>query len=368
MSIGLLQAGSLRCALWLCVLFLCGGGVYCAAQTPSDVDARDRSGQTALIRAAGKGDTATVNALIHAGANVNLADDTGQTALIAASTRLDTLRALIKAGADLNIRDSHWGGRTVLMIATDFGWTDVAKTLIEAGADVNIADNHERTALMHAAGLGRSEIVHTLIAGGANLNQRDENGTFPLMHAAWTCHEDIARELMKAGATVGPQEWLKKRRPQFEDFPVRKIYKGASAAVDLHSNTQAPTYRTRLRETAKQKADFAGHYIVADWGCGSNCQVHMVIDAITGKVFDGTGAERGVLFRLDSSLLIADPPDPPESVAYADNTVDSLPVRYLEWKNGKFSPLLVEVCSVSDGHQKCGCENVRELVLQAVPK
>ena len=375
--------GCLRMQLWrrvllncsLCILtliFSAAGGVAHAAQTQTDVDAKDYFGQTALIRASEKGDTAAVNSLIRAGANVNAADRTGRTALLAASAfggKLETVQALIKAGANLNARDLR-PGRTALMFAADFGGTAVAEALIKAGADLNIADHSGGTALIRAVSLGYSDIVQALIKAGANLNQKDKNGTTALTLAAWACHADIVRDLLKAGATVGPEAWMEKTPPRFEDFPVKKVYKGASAPVDLHSNPEAMTYRTRLREGAKHKPNFAGHYIVVDWGCGSNCQVYMLIDAISGRVFDGTGAERGLTFRLDSLLAIADPPDAPDSVAvaYPDDPVPTLPVRYLEWKQGKFIPLYVEACSVKDMHQKCGCDDVRELLFRASPK
>ena len=370
MSIGPLRCGWSKRPLYLFVLLFCGVGlVDRPAQTQTDVDARDYFGQTGLMRAAEKGDTATVNALIRASANVNLADKTGRTALAASAYggKLEVVQALIKAGADLNARDLD-SGRTALVWATDFGGTAVAKALIEAGAELNIADNAGRTALMHAASLGHSETVHELINAGANPNQKDKNGNSALTHAAWACHADIVRDLMKAGATLGPQEWTKKRPPKFEDFLVHNIYKGATAPVDLHSNPEARTYRTRLREGAKHRANFAGRYIVVDWGCGSNCQVYALIDAVTGRVFDGSGAERGADFRLDSSLFIADPAQRPGDVAYSDDPVSSLPVRYLEWRDGKFMLRYVEACSVSDNHQKCGCEDVRELLFQTASR
>jgi len=358
-----------RLSLCLIVFFFCAL-VALAAQTKNDVDAKDNLGQTALIRASEKRDTAAVIALVHAGADVNAADNTGQTALLAASAfggKLETVQALIQGGADLNATDLH-PGRTPLMFTGDFGGTEVAQALIKAGADLNITDHAGRTALMHAISSGHSEIVEALIKAGANLNQTTEEQASPLMLAAWACNPDMVRNLMKAGATVGPQEWMQKRPPQFDDFPVTKIYRGPQRPVDLHSNPQAMTYRTRLREGARHKPNFAGHYIAVDWGCGSNCQSYMLIDAVSGKVFNGTGTERGLNFRLDSSLAIADPPDGPDSVAYPDDVVPTLPVRYLLWKHDKFITIDVETCSVKDSRQKCGCEEVRDLLRQPKPK
>ncbi|MBC2858597.1 hypothetical protein [Stappia sp. 28M-7] len=72
--------------------------------------------------------------------------------------------------------------------------------------------------------------------------------------------------------------------PKFRDFTV-DIYKGPVAAPNLSSNSQAKTYRTRLRDAAKGGVNFAGHYILASWGCGTSCATGAVIDARNGDVF-----------------------------------------------------------------------------------
>jgi hypothetical protein len=82
-------------------------------------------------------------------------------------------------------------------------------------------------------------------------------------------------------------------------------------------------YRTRLTQAARTKPDFAGHYVVAEWGCGSNCQSQNFIDAVNGTIIEGVATDRGACYQLDSSLFIADPASE-EGVAYPDDPVDSL--------------------------------------------
>jgi hypothetical protein len=65
--------------------------------------------------------------------------------------------------------------------------------------------------------------------------------------------------------------------------------------------------------------NFAGHYIVVQWGCGTSCVMMVIVDALTGKIYDiplGFGREGGqrivlpmvglspaeVAFRLRSRL------------------------------------------------------------------
>jgi hypothetical protein len=44
-------------------------------------------------------------------------------------------------------------------------------------------------------------------------------------------------------------------------------------------------FRTNLRNAAKEGVNFAGHYILTTWGCGTNCSQSAIIDARNGRVF-----------------------------------------------------------------------------------
>ncbi len=74
-------------------------------------------------------------------------------------------------------------------------------------------------------------------------------------------------------------------RPDFKDCLAEKIYAGAAAAPKLSKADRM--FRTRIREGAKSKVQFAGHYTVPRWGCGSGCSTFMIVDSITGTVYDG---------------------------------------------------------------------------------
>jgi len=72
--------------------------------------------------------------------------------------------------------------------------------------------------------------------------------------------------------------------PAFTDFSVSDRFQGKPAAVKLVS-AQARKYRTMLRDGAKEGPNFAGHYTIAQWGCGSGCVQFAIIDAKTGDVY-----------------------------------------------------------------------------------
>jgi hypothetical protein len=96
--------------------------------------------------------------------------------------------------------------------------------------------------------------------------------------------------------------------PRFEDYRCTATLSITPRPPDL-SDPQAHTFRTRLTEGAKSPPDFAGFYTVVEWGCGSPCQTHALIDRRTGKVYffpDATSL--GAEYRVDSLLFVANPP------------------------------------------------------------
>lgn len=101
-----------------------------------------------------------------------------------------------------------------------------------------------------------------------------------------------------------------KKTPRFKDYSVNEIYKGKNAPLNLtHDNK---TFRARLKWAVdNQKPNFAGHYILTTWGCGTSCIMGAVIDAKTGKVSWWNfsiccwyGDEDMIEFRSDSKLIV----------------------------------------------------------------
>jgi len=95
----------------------------------------------------------------------------------------------------------------------------------------------------------------------------------------------------------------------FEKYPASNIFRGKPKAPMLDS-PRARQYKTAIREAAKDGPDFAGHYTIAAWGCGSQCSNFSVIDALTGKVYippdDVSFSLGGPIYRLDSTLLVTE--------------------------------------------------------------
>lgn len=127
---------------------------------------------------------------------------------------------------------------------------------------------------------------------------------------------------------------------RFEEFPVSERYTGTPAAVNLSSDPEAQRFRTVLHNGAKHGPNFAGHYTVITWGCGTSCQSLAIVDAKSGAVYmTGLIAEAGAKFRIDSQLLVL---NPAENIAegYGNNPPNSLTSRYYVWENNQLVELL----------------------------
>jgi hypothetical protein len=95
--------------------------------------------------------------------------------------------------------------------------------------------------------------------------------------------------------------------PKFEDYvvqiPQRELL---HSKLDIASNPIAKTYRTVLRNEIKKGPNFAGHYRLAVWGCGSSCAMFAVIDLMSGKVISETEIESVSGARLSADDFLAD--------------------------------------------------------------
>jgi hypothetical protein len=112
--------------------------------------------------------------------------------------------------------------------------------------------------------------------------------------------------------------------PLYRDFPAAGDFRGKPAALDLASNRDARQFRTVLTAGAAKGPNFAGHFTVVGWGCGSACLAWAIVDATSGKVYfdkiarvvsaanvgenpvePGVNGDFDVLrFRRDSDLLV----------------------------------------------------------------
>jgi ankyrin repeat protein len=107
--------------------------------------------------------------------------------------------------------------RTALMIASQMGYTKVARLLIKEGADVVAQSVLEHrsyydwrkkiylrhfTALMYASSNGHTEIVKLLIEAGAWVNRTNAHRCTALIYASRNGHTEVAKLLIEEGVDV----------------------------------------------------------------------------------------------------------------------------------------------------------------------
>jgi len=128
--------------------------------------------------------------------------------------------------------------------------------------------------------------------------------------------------------------------PRFADYPASEKLTG-TPAPPIVSSGEARRYRTVIQRDAAAGPNFAGHYTIAAWGCGSTCVGFAVVDARTGIVYLHPEVSRAMQvpyqvesvlqYRLDSRLLViaGETEGPPGK--------DSVGRFYYEWKGDRFS-------------------------------
>jgi hypothetical protein len=150
--------------------------------------------------------------------------------------------------------------------------------------------------------------------------------------------------------SASPQS--KAQPPRFVDYPVTEDWRGIPAPPKLATATER-MFRTRLTNAAKEPPNFADHYRITYWGCGSECSAGAVIDLQTGDVFSpplgkpsGRGWEKWIMcpasfegsndeFHLDSRLIIVHC-----GLNYSDHLQKNVPdTYYFVWEQDHFRKL-----------------------------
>ncbi len=133
-----------------------------------------------------------------------------------------------------------------------------------------------------------------------------------------------------AGASVA-----QKKEPRFDDFPVAGRSSGKPSRLNLSSHAQARMFRTMLRDVAKKGANFAGHYAIGYWGCGTECLRIGIVNLRTGQAYVSPFyASVGVAYRADSRLLIVAPQEQIREL-YGDDAPEYLHPRYYVLRGNK---------------------------------
>jgi ankyrin repeat protein len=307
-------------------------------KAPSNSQARIESKEahnSILLESVREQDLAGVKAALANGADANASNPNAITALMFAALNgnADVFNVLLEADADVNIESGE--GETALMYAAGEGHLEMAQILIEKGADIDVQDAGDvgTTALMRAAAGGHIKIVKLLLANHADATTQTPYGDTALTIAQHNGYTEIVELLKKAdphlkkdSIKVNPST----NPPTFDDYPVDTVTLTKHAPIDFDSHPKAYTFRDALKYGIKDGPNFAQHYTIATWGCGTTCQAFAIVDAYTGAVyFPEFVSAVGLDFRLDSNLLVVDPPETIQST-YVPPGVET---QYFIWNN-----------------------------------
>ena len=167
-------------------------------------------------------------------ATVNVTDRTGATAVIAAARRgqRDTLRLLLEHGAKDLLESRTDAGWTAVLEACRYGHVPCLQLLLRNGARVDHLSDSGCNGLMLACASGHGDTVHTVLCHAAHADSLTASET--RAYVAFSRAAELANEVTKLAATVTrmKREWV----------PVR-----AHAIESLLENTEAEQRHAEAR-------------------------------------------------------------------------------------------------------------------------
>lgn len=98
----------------------------------------------------------------------------------------------------------------------------------------------------------------------------------------------ILSGLVLLGCAVGAVTAHADERFKFEAYPASAVSQKAVSKIDWKSNKDLASYwkaKEAVEATMGKKPDFAGHFVVTRYGCGSGCTASAFVDVNNGKVY-----------------------------------------------------------------------------------
>jgi hypothetical protein len=99
-----------------------------------------------------------------------------------------------------------------------------------------------------------------------------------------------------------------RKAPSFAAYGVPIPQLAETPKLDLKNSPTARMYRTLLRQEVSKGPNYAGHYRVAVWGCGTSCANFAIVDLETGRLIELEDfyATSTVYFGLDDKAVFPD--------------------------------------------------------------
>jgi hypothetical protein len=100
-------------------------------------------------------------------------------------------------------------------------------------------------------------------------------------------------------------------KSKFIDFKVDNVYKGKLASPNFTTDPSSKRFKFAINDGCKKEGvNYAGHYTIVEWGCGTVCAEMAIVDRITGQIiysqipFDKADGHSGSNYKIDSRMLI----------------------------------------------------------------
>lgn len=87
-------------------------------------------------------------------------------------------------------------------------------------------------------------------------------------------------------------------------------FDGVSKSVNFSNFPEAKTYYTMITKSVEDGSNFAGHFTIARWGCGTDTLAYSIVDNKTGDIIaysDCVSNYHLINYGLDSSFLVLEP-------------------------------------------------------------
>ena len=165
---------------------------------PTLIDARNRTGESAILTAVYHRQKEIVNLLVARGAPLSIFE-------ACAAGEIERVERLLEGGDAFDAINSYSrDGMTPLHLAAFFGHAKIVEMLLARDADVTARSrNANGNTPLHAALVGNHKLVAGLLIGrGADVNAADAAGWCPLHLAAANNNMDAIEALVAQGADV----------------------------------------------------------------------------------------------------------------------------------------------------------------------
>ncbi|MEV5000335.1 ankyrin repeat domain-containing protein [Nocardioides sp. LML1-1-1.1] len=176
--------------------------VTAALDAGADIETRDRHRRTALLLASTFDRVAVAKVLVARGADPDALDDRHDTPWLVTGVTgsVAMLEALLPAGPDLTLRN-RYGGLAPIP-ASEHGHVDYVRRVVRTGVDLDHVNDLGWTALLEAVVLGdggrrHQQVVRILLDAGVDRTITDRDGVSALEHAERRGYDEIAALLRR---------------------------------------------------------------------------------------------------------------------------------------------------------------------------